>query len=51
VRITWSGGLATRFPNTTLKWDAAGLKFTNQAEANQYLRRPYRKGWEVKGLS
>jgi predicted dehydrogenase len=45
------GGLATRFPKTTLEWDAAGLKFTNLAEANQYLRRTYRKGWEVKGLS
>ena len=45
------GGLATRFPNTTMEWDAAGLKFTNLADANQYLRRAYRKGWEVKGLS
>ena len=30
---------------------AAGLKFTNVPDANQYIRRTYRKGWEVKGLS
>ena len=45
------GSVATRFPKTTLEWDAAALKFTNTAEANQYVRRAYRKGWEVKGLS
>ena len=44
------GPLATRFPNTTLEWDAKKLKFDHQ-EANQYVRRTYRKGWEVKGLS
>jgi len=31
-----------------LKWDAANLTFTNNAEANKYLKRVYRKGWEVK---
>ena len=44
------GSVATRFPMTTLDWDAAALKFTNTAEANQYVRRTYRKGWEVTGL-
>lgn len=44
------GPLATHFPNTTLEWDAKKLKFDHQ-EANQYVRRTYRKGWEVKGLS
>jgi predicted dehydrogenase len=44
------GPLATRFPNTTLEWDAKKLKFDN-SEASQYVRRIYRKGWEVKGLS
>jgi hypothetical protein len=43
------GGVATRFPNTTLEWNAADLKF-NVAEANELLRRSYRKGWEVAGL-
>ncbi len=45
------GSLATRFPKTTMQWDAKRLKFTNVSEANQYVRRHYRKGWEVKGLS
>jgi len=44
------GGVATRFPHTTLEWNAADLKFT-LAEANSFLRRKYRKGWEVAGLS
>lgn len=45
------GGVATRFPKTTLEWNAKALKFTNLKEANRFLRRTYRKGWEVKGLS
>ncbi|MCI0358272.1 MAG: Gfo/Idh/MocA family oxidoreductase [Planctomycetaceae bacterium] len=45
------GGVASRFPQTTLEWDAAKLRFTNVAEANQYLRRTYRQGWAVAGLS
>ena len=44
------GGVATRFPHATLQWDAAKLEFANAPEANQILRRPYRQGWEVKGL-
>ena len=43
------GGVATRFPHTTLAWNAAELKF-DLSEANQLLRRAYRKGWEVAGL-
>lgn len=45
------GGVATRFPKTTLQWDAAKLQFTNCPEANPILRRTYRAGWEIKGLS
>lgn len=44
------GSVASRFPKTTLEWNAAKLKFTNLPEANQFVRRKYRKGWEVKGL-
>ena len=44
------GSVATRFPKTTLEWDARALRFTNVAAANQYVRRTYRKGWEVEGL-
>ncbi len=44
------GCLATRFPETTLEWDAAKLQVTNERRANQLVRRRYRKGWEVTGL-
>jgi len=44
------GGVASRFPQTTLKWDATKLKF-EENEANHFIRRKYRKGWSVKGLS
>jgi predicted dehydrogenase len=45
------GGVAARFPNETLEWDAKSLTFKNQPAANQYVKREYRKGWEVPGLS
>ncbi len=45
------GSVACRFPQTTLHWNARDLKFDNAAEANQHLRRQYRAGWSVPGLS
>jgi predicted dehydrogenase len=44
------GSVATRFPQTTLEWSGKKLKFTNVKEANQFVGRRYRKGWETKGL-
>jgi predicted dehydrogenase len=44
------GCLATRFQKTTLEWDAAKLKVTNEKKANDLVRRRYRKGWEVEKL-
>lgn len=44
------GGVASRFPQTTLKWDSAQLRF-DLAEANKYVRRDYRAGWDVKMLA
>jgi predicted dehydrogenase len=44
------GCLATRFPKTDLQWDADKLKVTNEEKANQFVRKTYRKGWEVEGL-
>ena len=44
------GTVACRFPKTTLEWDAANLRFKNVPEANHYIRRIYREGWEVIGL-
>jgi predicted dehydrogenase len=45
------GPLATRFPKTTLEWSASKLKFGNSAEATHAVRRKYRAGWSVSGLS
>jgi len=44
------GSVATRFPQTTLRWNARKLKF-DLADANHFIRRDYRKGWHVRGLS
>ncbi len=44
------GCLATRFPKATLRWDTERLAVTNVEEANRFVRRKYRKGWEVEGL-
>jgi hypothetical protein len=44
------GCLATRFPATTLEWDAADLKIRKVPAANAFVRRRFRKGWEVEGL-
>lgn len=44
------GDIASRFPQTTLNWNAGHMKF-DLAEANRFIRREYRKGWEIKGLS
>ncbi len=41
------GNVATRFPGQTLEWDAENLKITNLPEANSFLTKTYRKGWEV----
>ena len=34
-----------------IEWDVEKMQCTNLPEINQYVRRTYRKGWEVKGLS
>jgi hypothetical protein len=43
------GGVASRFPQTTLKWDSEKLSF-DLAEADQHVRQAYRPGWSVVGL-
>jgi hypothetical protein len=45
------GPLASRFPQTTLEWNSARLKFKNSPEATAHVRRQYRAGWHVPGLS
>jgi predicted dehydrogenase len=44
------GCLATRFPATSLAWDAEALQVTNVEEANRFVRREYRTGYETAGL-
>jgi predicted dehydrogenase len=44
------GGIASRFPQTTLQWNSRKLRF-DLADANQLIRRAYRPGWKIKGLS
>jgi predicted dehydrogenase len=44
------GGVATRYPETTLEWNSKKLSFSNKGETSKLIRRSYRKGWEVKGL-
>jgi hypothetical protein len=34
-----------------IEWDSKNLKAKGAPEADQYIRRTYRKGWEVEGLS
>jgi hypothetical protein len=41
------GCVAMRFPDQRLEWDGPNMKVTNIEEANQYLRREYRSGWEI----
>jgi predicted dehydrogenase len=44
------GVVANRFPEKKLLWDADKFQITNVTDANQLLRRKYRKGFEVTGL-
>jgi predicted dehydrogenase len=44
------GSVAVRFPKPLLKWNARQLTF-DLPEANNYVRRDYRDGWKVAGLS
>jgi len=36
-----------RFPGKRLEWDGKTGVFTNNSEANRYLKKSYRKGWEI----
>jgi len=45
------GSVATRFPKKNLIWNAAKLKFNGSPEATAFIRRKYRAGWSVAGLS
>jgi hypothetical protein len=44
------GTVAIRVPDRLLEWDTSGMKFSNYPDANKYLRRVYRKGWNLAGF-
>jgi len=44
------GGIASRFRQTTFNWNSAKLKFS-ESEANKFIHRKYRHGWDVKALA
>jgi predicted dehydrogenase len=39
------GVIATRFPGEQLTWDSNAGQFVHHADANDWLAKPYRKGW------
>jgi hypothetical protein len=41
------GAISLRLGGKRLRWDAEAMKMTNLPEANRYLVREYRKGWEL----
>jgi len=41
------GVIAMRFKGQKLAWDSAGMKFTNCAAANDYLKPSFRAGWGI----
>jgi hypothetical protein len=45
------GVVAARYPGTPLMWDAAQMDIPNVPDAIRFLKRTYRKGFEVEGLS
>ncbi|WP_417734515.1 Gfo/Idh/MocA family protein [Rosistilla oblonga] len=41
------GNIAVRYRTQNLQWDAAAMRFTNNDDANKWLRRDYRTGWNI----
>jgi predicted dehydrogenase len=41
------GNLAVRFPDRRLLWDGEKMEVTNDKDANAYVRRQYRQGWNL----
>lgn len=42
------GNIAVRYRGETLKWDSETMKIANNEDANQWLRREYRDGWDIR---
>jgi len=41
------GNVAIHLQGKKLEWDGPGMKVKNDSEANQYIKREYRKGWSL----
>lgn len=41
------GVLALRKPNTVLEWNSERMEVPNAPELNEFVHKPYRKGWEL----
>ncbi len=51
TEVVLLGNIAIRYPGVALEWDADALEFTNASDPNQFIKRNYRSGWEVDGLT
>jgi hypothetical protein len=40
-------GNIAQLADTRIEWDAENMKVTNLPDANRYVRKEYRKGWEL----
>lgn len=47
TEVVLLGNIAVRYRGQTLEWDAQNLRIKNLDEANRWVRREYRKGWEI----
>lgn len=45
------GNIAVRYRGQKLQWDAPTMTVTNLPEANRWVTRPYRAGWEIKAIA
>lgn len=45
------GNIAVRYRGQTLKWDDKAFKITSHEDANRWLTREYRNGWEIKPVA
>lgn len=45
------GAISWRFPNEKLLWDSRNLRFTNNENANEYVKPYFRKGWAIKDIA
>ncbi len=41
------GNVSHRLGNKKIEWDAAAMKCPNAPEADKFIKRQYRKGWEI----